>query len=64
MIICESCGEEYDDGLDYCPHCLYYDDGSRLEIFDGHYQDGNCPVCNDPISSSWIFCPGCGTSID
>lgn len=59
MTNCSSCLEDYDDSLEQCPHCGY----SEFMDLDDEF-DNYCPVCNDPISFSWIFCPGCGTSID
>ena len=34
--------------------------------FNGNviYKDGYCPICKNELSSSYIFCNGCGQKLD
>ncbi|MEE0934773.1 MAG: zinc ribbon domain-containing protein, partial [Methanobrevibacter sp.] len=45
---CSNCGSEFDDGLNFCPHC-----GTSSHVI-------TCPQCGEKYNNVGAYCPNCG----
>ena len=48
MMKCSNCGSEFDDGLNFCPHC-----GTSAHVI-------TCPQCGEKYNNVGVYCPNCG----
>lgn len=48
MMKCSNCGSEFDDGLNFCPHC-----GTSSHVI-------TCPQCGEKYNNVGAYCPNCG----
>ena len=45
---CSNCGSEFDDELNFCPHC-----GTSSHVI-------TCPQCGEKYNNVGVYCPNCG----
>ena len=45
MMKCSNCGSEFDDGLNFCPHC-----GTSAHVI-------TCPQCGEKYNNVGVYCP-------
>ena len=48
MMKCSICGSEFDDDLNFCPHC-----GTSSHVI-------KCPQCGEEYNNVGVYCPNCG----
>ena len=48
MMKCSNCGSEFDDSLNFCPHC-----GTSAHVI-------TCPKCGEKYNNVGVYCPNCG----
>lgn len=48
MMKCSNCGSEFNDGLNFCPHC-----GTSARVI-------TCPQCGEKYNNVGVYCPNCG----